>query len=106
MPTVVFHDRRGVRREVEAARGSTLMEAAVDADVDGIVAECGGACACATCHAYIAEPWLARLPPMSDMEDAMLDSATERRANSRLTCQLELTDELAGIEVHVADNGG
>ncbi len=82
------------------------MEAAVDADVDGIVAECGGACACATCHAYIAEPWFARLPPLSDMEDAMLDSATGRRANSRLTCQIELTDELTGIEVHVADNGG
>lgn len=106
MPTVVIHDSRGVRREIRAAGGGTLMEAAVDADVAGILAECGGACACATCHAYVPEPWFSRLPPMSDMEDAMLDSATDRRPDSRLTCQIELTGELDGLEVFVADNGG
>lgn len=81
------------------------MEGAIDNDVIGIVAECGGACACATCHAYIADAWLSRLPPMEDMEDAMLDSAIERRPNSRLTCQIEVSDELDGLEVHVANNG-
>ncbi|MCC7258554.1 MAG: 2Fe-2S iron-sulfur cluster binding domain-containing protein [Gammaproteobacteria bacterium] len=105
MPTVVFRDRHGVRREVRASSGTTLMEAAVDADIDGIVAECGGACACATCHTYVNDTWLGRLPPMSEMEDAMLDSATARQPNSRLSCQIELTDDLDGIEVSVADNG-
>jgi 2Fe-2S ferredoxin len=80
------------------------MEAAVDNGIDGILAECGGACACATCHAYIDEAWLARLPEMDDMEDAMLDSALERRKNSRLSCQIEITDELDGLVVTVADN--
>lgn len=103
---IIFHDARGERREVHADPGATVMEAAVDNDVAGIVAECGGACACATCHGYIAEPWVARLPPMSEMEDAMLDSAADRRPNSRLTCQIEVTDALDGLEVYVADNGG
>ena len=64
----------------------------------------GGAGACATCHAYIADDWISRLPPMDDMEDAMLDSASERRSNSRLTCQIEVTEELDGMLVYVADN--
>jgi 2Fe-2S ferredoxin len=106
MPRVIFHDIDGRRREVVASSGATLMEAAVDNDVAGIVAECGGACACATCHAYVADDWLARLPPVSDMEDAMLDSARDRRPNSRLTCQIELTDALDGIEIQVASNEG
>jgi ferredoxin, 2Fe-2S len=106
MPRVIFHDIDGQRREVEAASGSTVMEAAVDNDVAGIVAECGGACACATCHAYVAEDWVPRIPPASDMEDAMLDSARDRRPNSRLTCQIELTDALDGIEIRVASNEG
>jgi 2Fe-2S ferredoxin len=80
------------------------MEGAIDHDVPGIVAECGGACACATCHAYIGDAWLPRLRPADDMEDAMLDSARDRRPNSRLTCQIEMTEELDGIEVFVASN--
>ena len=80
------------------------MEGAIDNDVPGIVAECGGACACATCHSYIAEEWLSKLPSMDDMEDAMLDSAWERKSNSRLTCQIEVTDELDGLEVIVGNN--
>lgn len=104
MPKIVFHDSEGQRREVDVASGFTLMEAAVDNGVAGIVAECGGACACATCHAYIGAEWLARLPPPDEMEDAMLDSAADRRFNSRLTCQIEVTEELDGLELHVANN--
>ncbi|MCL4776082.1 MAG: 2Fe-2S iron-sulfur cluster binding domain-containing protein [Gammaproteobacteria bacterium] len=104
MPKVIYVDSEGQRREVEVPVGSTVMEGAIDNDVSGIVAECGGACACATCHAYVADDWLAKLPPPSDMEDAMLESARERRPNSRLTCQIELTDALDGLEVQVADN--
>ena len=106
MPKVIYVDSEGQRREVEVPVGSTVMEGAIDNDVSGIVAECGGACACATCHAYVADDWLAKLPPPSDMEDTMLESARERRPNSRLTCQIELTDALDGLEVQVADNEG
>jgi 2Fe-2S ferredoxin len=106
MPKVVFHDAEGRRRELDVEAGTTLMEAALDNDVAGIVAECGGACACATCHAYVADAWVGRLPPLSEMEDAMLDSAVERRPTSRLTCQVEMTDALDGIELEVARNEG
>ncbi len=105
MPKVTFVDSEGVRHEVDVEVGSTIMEAAIDNDVPGIVAECGGACACATCHAYVNEEWIARLPEMDDMEDAMLDSALDRKTNSRLTCQISMVDELDGIEVVVAYNG-
>lgn len=104
MPRVIYHDVNGGRREIRVENGSTVMEGAVDNDVAGIVAECGGACACATCHAYVGEQWLPRLPQMEDMEDAMLDSAAERRATSRLTCQIEVTDDLDGLEIFVANN--
>lgn len=84
--------------------GHTLMEAAIDNGVAGIVAECGGACACATCHAYVAEDWLDKLPAISDMEDQMLDSVLDRRANSRLSCQIEMVESLDGLEIHAANN--
>ncbi len=105
MPKVTFVDSEGVHHEVDVEVGNTIMEAAIDNDVPGIVAECGGACACATCHAYVDEEWIARLPEMDDMEDAMLDSALDRKTNSRLTCQISMVDELDGIEVVVAFNG-
>ena len=104
MPKIIYHDLNGGRHEVNVEKGSTVMEGAIDNDVAGIVAECGGACACATCHSYIGEAWLPKLKPIDDMEDAMLDSARERRPNSRLTCQIEVTDELDGLEVFVANN--
>lgn len=104
MPRIIFHDIHGQRIEVQAPAGTTVMEAALDNGVAGILGECGGACACATCHAYVADPWQARLPPMEEMEDAMLDTAAERRPASRLTCQIELTPDLDGLEVVVARN--
>lgn len=105
MPKVTFVDSEGVRHDVDVEVGNTIMEAAIDNDVPGIVAECGGACACATCHAYVDGKWIARLPEMDDMEDAMLDSALDRKTNSRLTCQISMVDELDGIEIVVAFNG-
>jgi 2Fe-2S ferredoxin len=104
MPRVIFHDADGHRIEADVAAGNTAMEAALDNGVAGVLAECGGACACATCHAYIADAWLPRLNPMEDMEDAMLDTAIDRRPASRLLCQLELTAELDGLEIFVARN--
>jgi len=104
MPRITYLTADGSRRDLEIDIGSTIMEGAVDNTVPGIVAECGGACACATCHAYVDDAWLDKLPPMSEMEDAMLDSALERRPNSRLSCQLEVTAALDGLIVHVANN--
>lgn len=104
MPRVIFHDVDGQRIEADVSAGNTVMEAALDNGVTGILAECGGACACATCHAYVAEAWLPLLRPLEDMEDAMLDTAVERRSTSRLMCQIELTPELDGLEVFVARN--
>ena len=106
MPRVIFHDAAGRRVETVAPAGHTAMEAAVENGVAGILAECGGACACATCHAYVAGEWLARLPPVDEVEDAMLDTAVAaRRPSSRLLCQIELTPALDGLEVVVAGNG-
>lgn len=104
MPRITYITTDGVRHEVEVESGYTVMEGAMDNSIEGIVAECGGACACATCHSYIDEAWLDKLPEMDDMEDSMLDAAYERRPNSRLTCQIEVTDELDGLVVYVADN--
>jgi len=104
MPKITFVGSDGVAKDVDAKVGHTLMEVAVDSNISGMVAECGGACACATCHAYVDDAWLNRLPAMADMEDAMLESAMDRRANSRLSCQIEVTTELDGLTVTVADN--
>jgi 2Fe-2S ferredoxin len=98
---ITLHDER---IEAEVENGYSIMEGAINNNVDGIVAECGGACACATCHSYIDDNWLARLPEMDDMEDSMLDAAYERKENSRLTCQIEMSDHLDGLIVYVADN--
>ena len=104
MPKIIFIESDGTRHEVDVEKGYSVMEAAINNDIDGIVAECGGACACATCHSYVDEAWLDKIPPMDDMEDSMLDAAFERKDNSRLTCQIEMNDDLDGLVIHVADN--
>jgi 2Fe-2S ferredoxin len=102
MPKVIYVATDGARREVEAKRGVSVMQTAISNGIDGIVAECGGSMQCATCHVYVDEAWLARLKPMSDVEDAMLDStASERKPNSRLSCQIDMTPELDGLTVHL-----
>lgn len=103
MPKVTYVQPDGTSQVVDAGRGATVMETAIDNDIEGIVAECGGACSCATCHVYVAEEWLDKLPPMSGQEDGMLECALERRENSRLSCQIELTDELDGLIVTVPE---
>ena len=104
MPKINYITADGERHEIQVDQGYTVMEGAVNNDIDGIPAECGGACACATCHAYVDQEWLPKLPVMDDMEDSMLDAAYERRDNSRLTCQIEVTNELDGLIVHIAEN--
>jgi len=104
MPRITYFDTAGAQHDLELPVGSTVMEGAIDNDVAGLIAECGGACACATCHVYVDAEWLGRLSPMQDMEDAMLDAAVSRQPNSRLSCQLEVSDELNGLIVHIAPN--
>jgi 2Fe-2S ferredoxin len=103
MPRIVFTDSGGRRLEINAPLGITLMEAARQHGVPGVVAQCGGACACATCHVYIDPAWLAKLQPREDMEEGMLESAWEPRDNSRLSCQIHITADLDGLEVTVPE---
>jgi ferredoxin, 2Fe-2S len=103
MPRITFIEPDGNRREVDAGIGVTLMETARQHGIRGIVARCGGACACATCHVYVASGWLAKLEPREDMEEGMLESAWEPRPNSRLSCQIHITRALDGLEVQVPE---
>jgi 2Fe-2S ferredoxin len=104
VPRITYFDPTGARHDLDLQAGSTVMEGAIDNGVAGILAECGGACACATCHVYVDDAWLAAIPPISEMEDAMLDSALGRRPNSRLGCQIEVSEDLDGLIVRVAPN--
>jgi len=99
MPTVTFIQPDGSRRDVEAPSGYSVMEVAIENGIPGIVAECGGACSCATCHVHVDPEWLDRLPPMEPMEDAMLEAANDRQASSRLSCQIQMSEELDGLVV-------
>jgi 2Fe-2S ferredoxin len=101
MPKIVFIEPSGARREIDAPVGVTLMEVARQHGVAGIVAQCGGACACATCHVYVAPSWTRKLEPREEMEEGMLETAWEPRANSRLSCQVHITANLDGLEVAV-----
>ncbi len=105
MPLVIYTDRDGNRHEEDVPSGFTLMEGAYNQQIPGIVAECGGAAACGTCHCYVQTSWLAKLPSVEDLEDAMLFMVEDRRENSRLSCQVHMTDDLEGIELTIADNG-
>jgi 2Fe-2S ferredoxin len=106
MPRITFIEPGGLRRVIEAPIGVTLMEAAVQNGVQGILALCGGACACATCHVYVEAAWLPRLERREEMEEGMLECAWEPRDNSRLSCQIHITAELEGLEVTVPQQQG
>lgn len=99
MAKIIFTDHAGTTREVEAKPGTSIMEAAVQNMVPEIDADCGGACACATCHVYVDAAWLGKLKEKDDMEESMLDFAEGVQDNSRLSCQILMSDELDGIQV-------
>ena len=98
---VTYVEQTGKAHTVEVAEGWSLMEGAVKHLIPGIDADCGGACACATCQVYVAAEWQAKLPPMSDMEETMLDFAPEKRPESRLSCQLRMSAALDGIVLNL-----
>ncbi|WP_394689469.1 2Fe-2S iron-sulfur cluster-binding protein [Hoeflea sp.] len=98
-------DQDGVRHTLEALEGFRVMEIIRDGGLD-IKAECGGACACATCHVHVSPNWLDKLHPINDEEEDMLDQAFDVRDNSRLSCQLLMSEELDGFEVRLAPGTG
>jgi 2Fe-2S ferredoxin len=99
MPKITFREAGGGERSFEAQVGATVMEAAVKNGVPGIEAECGGACACATCHVYVDPDWTVKTGKAQPMENDMLDFAFEVKPNSRLSCQIKVTAELDGLVV-------
>lgn len=101
MPKLIFIEANGREHTVEATIGQSVMRAAVTAQIPGIEALCGGNCVCATCHAYIEEPWLARFAAPDDTESAMLECTSEPQDNSRLTCQLPVTAAHDGMIIRL-----
>ena len=99
MPKITYIENNGTTRTVDVPAGWTVMEGAVKNRVPGIDADCGGACACATCHVYVDPEWVAKLSPRQDMEDQMLDFAQNLKSNSRLSCQIKVTPALDGLVV-------
>ncbi len=99
MPKITFVDYQGKARSVEGTVGDSLMEAANNNDIPGIDADCGGACACATCHIYISEQWLDAVGKPDDLEAEMLEVAEEVKDNSRLACQVPITEKMDGLVV-------
>ncbi|RFC66634.1 MULTISPECIES: 2Fe-2S iron-sulfur cluster-binding protein [Mesorhizobium] len=106
MTQISFIAFDGTKFDVEAENGSTVMENAIRNDVPGIEAECGGACACATCHVYVDEAWMPAVGEPEAMEEDMLDFAYDVRPNSRLSCQIRVRDELNGLVVRVPERQG
>ena len=106
MAKITYIDSEGSRYEVEAENGSTVMENAIRNGVPGIEAECGGACACATCHVYVDEAFKEIVGEPEPMEEDMLDFAYDVRPNSRLSCQIRVRNELDGLVVTVPERQG
>ena len=104
MAKITYIENNGTEHVVEVANGLTVMEGARDNNIPGIEADCGGACACSTCHVYVDPDWVEKLPAKDDMEEDMLDLAYEPdAARSRLTCQLKVTDALDGLIVQMPE---
>ena len=103
MPTLHVTDRSGESKTVEAHSGLTVMEAIRDNGFDELLALCGGCCSCATCHVHVDPAFADKLPAMSEDEDDLLDSSDARKDNSRLSCQIDFTDELDGLKVTIAE---
>lgn len=99
MVKITYVEDSGTEHTIDVAEGLSVMEGAVNNAVPGIDADCGGACACATCHVYVDEAWQAKTGSPEEMEESMLDFSEARQANSRLSCQIKVTAELEGLRV-------
>ena len=104
MAKITYIEHNGTEHVIDVSNGLTVMEGARDNNVPGIEADCGGACACSTCHVYVDAAWADKLPAKDDMEADMLDFAWEPDVvRSRLTCQIKVTDDLDGLIVHLPE---
>ena len=101
MPKITYIEQNGNSKTIEVDNGLTVMEGAVQNNIPGIDADCGGGMACATCHVYVNEKWLDKLPAKEDGEEDMLDMAFEPKQNSRLSCQLTVSENLDGLVVNI-----
>ena len=101
MPKITYTDKQGNSKTIDVENGLTVMEGAIQNDIPGIDADCGGGMACATCHVYINEDWFDKITPKEDGEEDMLDMAFEPKKNSRLSCQIVISDELDGLTVNI-----
>ena len=99
MPKITYIEHNGKSHEIEVSNGLSLMEGAVQNNIPGIDADCGGSCACATCHVYVDEKWFNKLNTKEDAEQDMLDMAFKPNSFSRLSCQITVSDELDGLVV-------
>ena len=99
MPKITYKDFNGNSKTINVESGLSVMEGAIQNDIPGIDADCGGSMACATCHVYVEEKWLNKIPKAEDAENDMIDMAYNPKKNSRLSCQIILSDELEGLEV-------
>ncbi len=104
MPKITFIDLDGQQHVTDVAIGLSVMEGAIANGVPGILAICGGSCACSTCHAYVDDAWAGVVDAPNEIEDATLELANDRKPLSRLTCQIVVTPELDGLVIHVAKN--
>ena len=101
MATITFIQPDGSAATVEVPSGLTVMEGAIENDITGVIAQCGGSCSCSTCHCYVSDEWMSALPPAEEEETGLIEFAWEPRESSRLTCQIRVTDELDGLVLHV-----
>ena len=101
MPKITYKDKDGNSKVIEVENGLSVMEGAIQNALPGIDADCGGSMACATCHVYVEEKWLDKLPKAEDAEVDMIDMAYEPKKNSRLSCQIIVSDELDGLTVNI-----
>ena len=99
MPKITYIDQKGVSKTIDVENGLTIMEGAVQNNIPGIDADCGGSMACATCHVYVEDSWFSKLPKAEDAENDMIDMAHKPKKNSRLSCQIIVSDELDGLVV-------
>jgi 2Fe-2S ferredoxin len=99
MTKITYQDNQGNSKTIDVENGLTVMEGAIQNDIPGIDADCGGSMACATCHVYVEEKWLNKIPKAEEAEIDMIDMAYDPKKNSRLSCQLIITDELDGLKV-------
>ena len=99
MPKITYKDHQGTSKTIEVENGLSVMEGAIQKEIPGIDADCGGSMACATCHVYVDDKWFDKIPKAEDAEIDMIDMAFEPKKNSRLSCQLIVSEELDGLVV-------